>query len=253
MPRAVILNQATREGWTDENVIQRVLAGQTPLYEILMRRYNQRIYSVVKAILRDESEAEDVVQDTNVRAYEHLADFEGRAKFSTWLTRIAVHEALARSRRHGRVRRLETPDDWTGDMMSALESATPSPERLAYVRELGGAMESAILRLPEHYRLVFTMREIEDMSTAESAYCLNVTEGNLKVMLHRARAFLRKELYARGITWAPWLEGHLFRKIDAASPQSAGSTVHKTRLTSLANIYARLDSVARTRKRKKTR
>jgi len=73
------------------------LSGETAFYEILMRRYNQRLYRVARAILRDDAEGEDVMQDGYVRAYQHLADFEGRAKFSTWLTRIVVHEALARS------------------------------------------------------------------------------------------------------------------------------------------------------------
>ncbi|PYV53973.1 MAG: hypothetical protein DMG97_02305 [Acidobacteria bacterium] len=82
-----------------EEVVSRVLTGETPLYEILMRRYNQRLYRVARAILRDDGEAEDVMQDAYVRAYQHLAEFEGRAKFSTWLTRIAVHEALARAHR----------------------------------------------------------------------------------------------------------------------------------------------------------
>jgi len=92
-----------------EEVVSRVLTGETPLYEILMRRYNQRLYRVARAILRDDGEAEDVMQDAYVRAYQHLAEFEGRAKFSTWLTRIAVHEALARAHRRQRFQPLTIP------------------------------------------------------------------------------------------------------------------------------------------------
>ena len=84
------------EALPDEEVIRRVLSGEPALYEIIMRRYNQRLYRAVRAILRDNDEVEDVMQDAYVRAYHHLADFAGRAQFSTWLTRIAVHEALAR-------------------------------------------------------------------------------------------------------------------------------------------------------------
>ena len=91
-----ILEKARIEGWTDEEVVGRVLSGEVELYEIIMRRYNQRLYRVVISILRDAAETEDVMQDAYVRAYEHLSQFEGRAAFSTWLTRIAVHEALAR-------------------------------------------------------------------------------------------------------------------------------------------------------------
>src|SRR6516164_11413569 len=103
-----ILERARVEGWTDEQVIERVLAGETALYEIIMRRYNQRLYRVVISILRDSDETEDVMQDAYVRAYQHLSQFEGRASFSTWLTRIAVHQALARLRSRNRMQPLGT-------------------------------------------------------------------------------------------------------------------------------------------------
>ena len=87
---------------SDEEVVQRVLAGDAPLFEVLMRRYNQRLYRLARAVLRDDSEAEDVMQHAYVEAYAHLDQFAGRAAFSTWLTKIAVYEALARARRRGR-------------------------------------------------------------------------------------------------------------------------------------------------------
>ena len=94
----------SQELLSDEEVVVRVLAGETAMFEVVMRRHNQRLYSVARAILRNDGEAEDVMQDAYVRAYEHLNQFAGRAKFSTWLTRIAVHEALARQRRGNRYR-----------------------------------------------------------------------------------------------------------------------------------------------------
>ncbi|HET9409399.1 MAG TPA: RNA polymerase sigma factor [Candidatus Sulfotelmatobacter sp.] len=195
MGSTAILVQATQEGWTDEQVVERVLSGETPLYEVIMRRYNQRLYRMARAILRDDGEAEDVMQDAYVRAYQHLSEFEGRAKFATWLTRIAVNEALGRVRRRTRFQPLETPDESGENLMSTAESTTPSPERSAYDRELGGLLEQAVLQLPEDYRIVFTMREVEEMNTAETAECLGLTEENVKVRLHRARAMLRRELY----------------------------------------------------------
>src|SRR6476620_9819744 len=110
----------------DEEVVARVLAGETALFEILMRRYNQRLYRISRVILRDDGEAEDVMQDAYVRAYEHLNQFAGRAAFSTWLTRIAIHEALARKRRRGRMEELDALPN--GDAMSILKSSAPSPE-----------------------------------------------------------------------------------------------------------------------------
>src|SRR2546422_6006907 len=87
---------------TDEEIVERILGGDTALFELLMRRHNQRLYRVTRAIVGDAGEAEDVIQDAYVRAFEHLGQFAGRARFSTWLTRIAVHEAFARLRRRGR-------------------------------------------------------------------------------------------------------------------------------------------------------
>src|SRR5207247_3109065 len=125
------VHQAARSDLTDNEVVDRVKAGDTALYEILMRRYNQRLYRVARAILRDDSEAEDVMQDAYVRAYEHLAHFAGRAKFSTWLTRIAVHEALARQRRGKRNQETEPMSELEGDPMDRFASLTLNPEQQA--------------------------------------------------------------------------------------------------------------------------
>src|SRR4051812_5710132 len=93
---------------TDETVVARIRAGEPALFELLMRRHNQRLFRVARAIVRDADEAEDVMQEAYVNAFEHLEQFEGRAKFGTWLTRIAVHEASARIRRRRRIRSLES-------------------------------------------------------------------------------------------------------------------------------------------------
>src|SRR3954465_1518788 len=123
MPISEINTRASAEGWTDEEIVDRVLAGETALYEIIMRRYNQRLYRVARAILRDDSEAEDVMQDAYVRAYQHLHQFARRAPFSTWLTRIAVHEALARIRQRNRTRQI---DDGEVDGEFVMNLAEPS-------------------------------------------------------------------------------------------------------------------------------
>src|ERR1041384_1894018 len=112
----------------DEEVVARVLAGETALFEILMRRYNQGLFRVSRVILRNDGEAEDVMQDAYVRAYEHLGQFAGKAAFSTWLTRIAIHEALARKRRRGRMEELHPPLPKKGDVRAILKSSAPSPE-----------------------------------------------------------------------------------------------------------------------------
>jgi RNA polymerase sigma-70 factor (ECF subfamily) len=195
MTETALLEKARSEGWTDEEIVARVLNGEVAAFEIIMRRYNQRLYRTARAILRDDAEAEDVMQDAYVRAYQHLRQFAGRARFSTWLTRIAVHEALARLRRRARFEPLESSNGH-GENMN-LESYTPTPEQQAASAQVNSMLEAAILTLPETYRTILMLRDIEELNTAETAECLDITEENVKVRLHRARALLRKELYAR--------------------------------------------------------
>ncbi len=188
---------AKRDALSDEEVVTRVLAGDTAMFEIIMRRYNQRLYRVARAILREDAEAEDVMQDAYVRAYQHLDQVAGRAKFATWLTRIAVHEALARQRRRGRYQELEPASDQEGDPMNQFASPTETPEQQASTSEVRALLEQEIENLPDSYRTVFVLRDVEEMSVAEAAEALEITEQNVKIRLHRARAMLRKRLYAR--------------------------------------------------------
>lgn len=176
----------------DEELAARVLHGETALYEILMRRHNQRLYRAARSIVRDDAEAEDVVQDAWVRAYSHLGQFAGAARFSTWLTRIAVHEALARARRQKRF----TPVDFAKPE-SPMPTATSNPERQALDAEMRALLEDAIDALPQGYRTVFVLRHVEDLNTAETAACLDIPEDTVKTRLHRARGLLRKRLERR--------------------------------------------------------
>jgi RNA polymerase sigma-70 factor, ECF subfamily len=187
----------SQEPLSDEEVVTRVLAGETGMFEIIMRRHNQRLYRVARAILRNDAEAEDVMQDAYVRAYEHLDQLAARAKFSTWLTRIAVHEALSRQRRGSRYQELEPMSEREGDPMDRFASLAPDPEQQASNSEVRRLLEEAVEKLPDAYRTIFILRDIEDMSTTDAADVLEITEDNVKVRLHRARALLRKSFYAR--------------------------------------------------------
>ena len=191
-----LIEEANIQGWTDEDVVERVLKGETALYEIIMRRYNQRLYRVARAILRNDVEAEDVMQDAYVRAYQHLRQYSGRSPFGAWLTRIAVNEALARLRSRGRIQELEAMTNGDGPDL-VLMSDEKSPEQQASAREMNHLLEEAIMSLPVPYRAVLMMRDVEEMSTADTAAALDLTEENVKVRLHRARAALRGELLSR--------------------------------------------------------
>jgi RNA polymerase sigma-70 factor (ECF subfamily) len=175
----------------DEVVVVRVLAGERRLFELLMRRHNRRIFRVVRSVVRDDFEAEDVAQEAWVRAYDHLASFEGRALFSTWVTRIAVHEALARVRRARRQESLDLDD--------AQEVAMPAatPEQNASDGELRRVIEEAVDQLPEHYRTVFMMRTVEGMPVSDTAECLGITEETVKTRAFRARALLQRAIGER--------------------------------------------------------
>ena len=192
-----ILERAHVEGWADEEIVRRILHGDLALFELLMRRHNQRVYRAIRSILRDDSESEDVMQDAYVRAYEHLAQFEGRAQFSTWLTRIAVNEALKRLAARGKLDPLDEERYEEEDGTMPFQSNSPTPESNASNSELKNLLEEAILTLPVAYRAVTVLRDVEEMSTAETAEVLSITETNVKVRLHRAHELLRGALFAR--------------------------------------------------------
>ncbi|HYX69118.1 MAG TPA: RNA polymerase sigma factor [Terriglobales bacterium] len=197
MASQALVERASSANLSDEEVVERVLGGDGALFEILMRRYNQRLYRVARSILRDDAESEDVMQDTYVRAYQHLRQFAGRAKFATWLTRIAVHEALARVQRRSRFQDLHPVAAPEGDGMELIKSKDRDPEQQAGNAELRLLLEEAVAGLAEGYRSVFMLREVEQMSTQETAEVLELTEATVKVRLHRAHALLRRALYER--------------------------------------------------------
>jgi RNA polymerase sigma-70 factor (ECF subfamily) len=196
------LEQLGHDPLSDEEIVHRVLAGDTGIFELLIRRHDQRVYRLARGIVRNEADAEDIVQETYLRAFQHLSQFEGRAKFSTWLLRIAIHEALARYRDNARFEDL----DEIAESDAAHADPRSSPEQLAARGEIREVVHRAIDELPPTLRTVLMLREIEGMSTAEAAEVLDISEENLKVRLHRAKAILREKLIDRAGEEGP----HLF-------------------------------------------
>jgi len=194
MKGADIAVETGNAGLSDEEVVRRIIEGERALFEILMRRYNQRLFRVTRSIVANDLEAEDIIQDAYVRAYEHLNQFAGRARFSTWLTKIAIYEAYARARRvdHQKVDSISMLEGMGMDM----KANGRDPEEQIYNAELKTVLEKAFDALPDDYRSVFMLREIEGLSTAETAECLELSEENVKTRLHRARALLQRELYS---------------------------------------------------------
>lgn len=182
---------------TDEAIVERVRGGDTPLYEILVRRHNQRLYRTIRAILRSDRDVEDVMQLAYVDAYQHLNQFKGEARFATWLTRIAVNRAIRSGQGERRHLELVAADYDPTPAIERAPSADLDPEHSMYGHELKTVLESMIEALPEPFRLVFVLREVEGLSTAETAASLSVNEETVKTRLHRAKRLLRDHLDRR--------------------------------------------------------
>jgi RNA polymerase sigma-70 factor (ECF subfamily) len=176
---------------TDEDIVARVRAGDTPLFEVLMRRNNQRLYRAVRGTLRDETEVEDVMQQTYLAAFAHLHQFTAAAKFATWLLRIGVNESLARLR-HRRQHLHPIQDDHDELEGTSSEMKIPTPEDRVANLELAALLESTIDQLPGKYRQVLMLRLVEGLDTAETAAVLQLEEDAVKQRLHRARTMVQK-------------------------------------------------------------
>jgi RNA polymerase sigma-70 factor (ECF subfamily) len=183
------------EPLSDEELARRVAGGEVALFEILMRRHNQSVYRAVRAVLRNDDDAEDVMQQAYLNAYRAIGQFAGTARFSTWLTRIAVNEALARRRKRWP---MQTENELE---ITLVESTAPDPEAEAANAELREVMEREVAALPDPFRAVVVLRDIEGLSTAETAESLGISEDLVKTRLHRAHTALRDRLYERaGVT-----------------------------------------------------
>jgi RNA polymerase sigma-70 factor (ECF subfamily) len=185
----------------DAEIVRRVCGGESALFEILMRRHNQRVYRVARAVVKDETEVEDVMQQAYINAFTHLHQFEERSQFSTWLIRIALHEAFGRRRTMQRTESVtgiqSNLDENRGELMDTIASPQADPERQAYAQELNRVLEAAVDTLPETYRTVFMLRDIEGLSTSETGEGLGLGEEAVKTRLHRARAMIRRAVTAR--------------------------------------------------------
>jgi RNA polymerase sigma-70 factor, ECF subfamily len=175
---------------SDDEIVERVLSGDTDLYQLIVERHNQRLQRVARAIVQDEHEAEDVVQETHVRAYEHLSQFAGRSLLSTWLTRIAVHEAWRRMKRRSK----QCDIDALVAPVWKTNRVTHTPEGDLLQTEARSVLRQEIDALPEPLRSVFLMRSLKQMSVAEVAQSLEITEQLVKMRFLRARHILRRVL-----------------------------------------------------------
>jgi len=182
---------------SDEQLVREVLGGDAARFEILIRRHNQRLFRAARAILRDDAEAEDAVQDAYLRAFRAIGSFRADAKLSTWLTRIAVNESLQRLRKLKRAAEVITMDGETVETAADQPDETlgaKGPELEALRGEARRIIESRIDRLPDAFRAVFVLRAVEEMSVEETAAALNIPEATVRTRFFRARSQLRESL-----------------------------------------------------------
>ena len=172
----------------DGMVIGRVLAGDRNSYELLMQKYNTRLYRVCRSYLKNEAEIEDLMQDTYIKGFLHLRQFGHRASFATWITRILINEVMQRFRKENRIGAAYS------ETIEKDRSDNNTPELASMNKELGFILEKSIDSLPENYKVVFMMREVEKLSVAETGSLLGITESNVKVRLNRAKEMLRDAL-----------------------------------------------------------
>lgn len=177
---------------SDLDAIAEVARGNREMFEVIVRRYNQPLYRVGMAYLRDHAAAEDAMQNAYMKAFLNLPKFQGGAAFSTWLTRIMINECLMMLRRKKlSPERVTEIDESRREEPTATEP--PVSDRIN-LQEMKILLEQAIAKLPRNYRAVYMLREVQQLSTAETASCLSISSASVKVLLHRARERLKVEL-----------------------------------------------------------
>ncbi|MES2419305.1 MAG: sigma-70 family RNA polymerase sigma factor [Bacteroidota bacterium] len=172
---------------SDEAIVLKVVNGEKHLYEYLIRKYNLRLYRISMSIVNNDQEAEDIMQTTYLNAYRQLANFKHQSSFSTWIIRILINESLLHKKKSLKLEKLKMENSYN-------DYQKESPLDNLMNKELKIVLEKAVSKLPEKYRIVFMMREVQEMSTSETMEALDLGESNVKVRLARAKEMLRKEL-----------------------------------------------------------
>lgn len=181
------------EQYSDTEIIQRIVKGEVQLYEILIRRYNSFLYKIGRTYRFNHEDTQDLMQDAYVSAYCNLAKFENRSLFKTWITRIMLNQCYQRKHKLSFKNEI-IADDLLTEKSKVMFHHTSANENFTANKELGHVIENAVHGIPEDYRIVFTLRELNGLNVAETASALNITEGNVKVRLNRAKNMLRNEI-----------------------------------------------------------
>jgi len=192
-------------------VIRQVLEGKVEQYEWLIRKYNQRLFRLGMSYLHQDSDVQDAMQNTYIKAYYNLKNFGFHASFSTWIMRIMINECLQQVRKKRFYAPIEEPEAVSHHVLSY-----ENGESNLIQKEMKALLENSILSLPTKYRTVYMLREIEEMSTGETAAALDISESNVKIRLYRAKEWLRDEILRRadGVEVFPFRSGRCDLLVD---------------------------------------
>jgi RNA polymerase sigma-70 factor (ECF subfamily) len=199
MPKSSVPTPAVSQ-LDDTELVARTARGDQAAFEALMRRYNGKLFRVARAILKDDAEAEDALQDAYLQAYRRIGEFRGDAQLRTWLTRIVINQALMRLRKQKRDRVVVPFGDRSAsaapdqEIEDVADQQAESPSTAILRAEVRRMLERRIDELPVAFRTVFVMREVEDMTVQETAACLSIPEATVRTRLFRARGLLRQSL-----------------------------------------------------------
>jgi RNA polymerase sigma-70 factor, ECF subfamily len=199
---------------TEQEIIAAILAGEIQLYHELIRPYERSVYLMALSYMKNEADAEDVAQEAIVRGFRKLSSFRAESKFSTWLISITINEARTRLRRQALVRMesLDQLDEDKGISPALLRDWREIPSEVIERDEVRNLIQQAVAQLPDVYRQVFLLRDVEELTASETAEALNISIPSVKVRLHRARMMLQKQLAPQLRTvnrtskrgWLPW-------------------------------------------------
>jgi RNA polymerase sigma factor (sigma-70 family) len=182
----------TNDRYTDTEIIEKIIAGETALFEILIRRNNSVLYKTGRSYNINHEDTQDLMQDTFINAYLNLAKFENRSSFRTWLIKIMLNNCY--KKKHKRSHNAELINDTNDRFVPMFSDNNNNTHSKIMNNELNHVIEDALKRVPEDYRMVFSLREISGLNVKETAEALNITESNVKVRLNRAKTVLRKEI-----------------------------------------------------------
>ena len=217
---------------TDLELALSAAAGNAVAFEAIVRRNNRLLFRTARGVVPDDAEAQDVVQETYLRAFTNLRSYRGESSLGTWLARIAINVAVSAQRKKGRLVQLQESSEpadpallWSTTCLSYTPKTTKAPDAMAERGEVRALLQSSIEDLPVIYRSVFMLRAVEDLSVEETAFCLSVSEDVVKTRFLRARAMLRETLAA---------------KVEDCAHETFGVRRGALRLATLANIMAQL-------------